>query len=270
MEEDDQLPVHRQMRTTASLETVWDAWTDPESLSQWLCDSATGWPAQGSTLKLTWARFGFTIDYFIVEVERLKRVVLRAQIPGIGYQFMGVTLTRRGVTTNVSLKETVHEGCSPEERMESESAWDLNLALLKLYVERYFGRKRATFFALLAAPFGYEQIKAHFTEPDKLSQWLGSDITWGVVGQPYAVTLDDGQKMSGTILAITTHEVALSWDEIDGYLELKAIPVEPGKKAICLRGGGYGLAKEKAQELEKTMEAACIRLFALLTGVQIA
>ncbi len=267
---EDQLPVHRQMRTTASLETVWDAWTDPERLGHWLCDSATGWPAQGSTLKLTWARFGFTIDYFIVEVERLKRVVLRAQIPGIGYQFMGVTLTRRGVQTNISLKETVHDGCTPDEKMESESAWDCNLAVLKLYVEKYFGRPRSTFFALLAAPFGYEQIKPHFTEADKIEQWLGTDVTFGEQGQPYKLTLDDGQTMSGTVLCLTTHEAVLSWDQLDGYLELKAIPVEPGKKAICLRGGGYGLSAEKAQEVEKMLESACIRLFALLTGVQIA
>ncbi|MEW6278508.1 MAG: SRPBCC domain-containing protein [Candidatus Eremiobacterota bacterium] len=265
---DDQLPVHRQMRTTTSLETVWEAWTDPERLQQWFCDQASGWPAVGSKLNLRFERFGFNVDYHIVELERLKRVVLRCHLPGIGYQFLGVTLTRRGVQTNVSLKETVVEGCSAEEFAENESAWDLALAVLKLYVERYFGRPRSTFFALLAAPFTYAQIKEFYTA--RLGEWLGTDVSFTPeVGQPYRLTLDDGTSMSGTVLAVTTHEVALSWDEIQGYLELKAIPVEPGKRAICLRGAGYGLAPEKARELEKTMEAAVVRLFSLLAGVQI-
>lgn len=255
--------IRREMRTSASPHRVFEAWTEPERLSQWFADRASGWPGVGSKLTMTWDRFGFTAEYLIAEADPERRVVMKSKLPGLGTSVLEVDLARRGADTLVRVTET---GPELAEDWGDESGWEMALAILKLYLEQYYGETRASFFAMLPAEFEYPQIRRLYGTLEGLRQWFATEGELGGVGEPYRLVLPDGRVMSGRMLALTRHEATLGWDEIRGFLELKAFPTEPGKKAVCLRGSGWGLKDEEAAALEQMCRAALVRLFGALTA----
>ncbi|MBI3929056.1 MAG: SRPBCC domain-containing protein [Armatimonadetes bacterium] len=259
--------VRKEMRTTAGADLVWEAWTDPDRLSQWFCDQATGWPGVGGTLNMTWERFGFTVHYDVAEMEGRKRMVLKSWIPGVGTQSLELEIRRRAPYTILQLVESSPPGKIPESESGVESGWEMALAILRHYLENYYGQDRSSFFAMLPAEFTYEGLMPFFTRPEKLELWLtrpGSVTEMGSAGEPFRCILDSGETMSGTVLAVTRHEVLLGWDEIRGFLELKSFPTGPGTRALCLRGSGYGLSADRAAQIEQSLKEALVRLFAAL------
>ena len=67
------------------------------------------------------------------------------------------------------------------------------------------------------------------------------------------------------MLAITSHEVALSWEEINGFVELKAFRLGgPGERAVCLRGSGWDMSDESRLETERMAIAFIDKLVAAL------
>ena len=71
------------------------------------------------------------------------------------------------------------------------------------------------------------------------------------------------RTLTGHLLADSGRELALSWDEIEGVLELKAFEIGPQGRAVCLRGCGWGLAPATSA-LEAELEGAAERLAAAL------
>jgi hypothetical protein len=134
------------------------------------------------------------------------------------------------------------------------------LALLKLYAERYYGRDRAQFFVMRPGAYEYPDLLEAYRDPIRLASWLTTQGGIGNAGEPFALTLREGQQVSGRVLAVTGWEVQLSWDEIDGALALKGFGIGGGRRAICIHGSGWGLPPDRAAQLERQFGEALDRL----------
>ena len=247
----------KSIRTRCYPEQVWEAWMDLDHLAQWLVDKASGWPGVGSTLSLTWERLQFTLDYQVAEAKACERLVWKTRMPA-GFQTLTVTLRREGASTVVELREVAPENAPDAADSASDSAWQMALAILKHYLENYQGLKRHSFFAIKAADFEDAQLLQRYCTAEGLGSWLADSVERfpgpdeEPTDKPFSLRIGE-QKMSGKVLTRTRNEVALSWDEIQGFLELKCFSMGPGLQAVCLRGSGYNLGEKRALALEELL-----------------
>jgi uncharacterized protein YndB with AHSA1/START domain len=276
--------IKKSIRTNAYPEQVWEAWTDGDRLAQWLADKATGWPAVGSSLSLTWERFGFTVQYQIAEAKTCQRLVWKSRM-GTGFQTLTVEMRREGPQTIVDLQEAAPAYGQQSDDSSSDSAWQMNMAIFKLYVERYFGQARNSFFSLVKSNFTIPALLGAYATAKGLEEWLAEAVeVWpdahkgseskfsaeqfseALTDKPYRLRLPGGMTMSGHIMTVTSQEVALSWDEINGFLELKCFSMGPGNQAVCFRGSGYGITAENASQLEELLKPRLVLLAESLAG----
>ena len=187
--------------------------------------------------------------------------------PGLNPGILEVIISKEGGETVVRLVNSgFREGAEWNDEFEgTDSGWRMALALLKHYLENYFGTGRNSFLVMRPAEFSFEQVAPLQRTEGGLKKWLTKSGEYGEVGESYSLELQEGGKASGRILAKTNRETALSWDEIHGVLELKAFSMG-SQKFLCVRGCGWGLRAEKAKELEGQMERAVDRLAGALTG----
>lgn len=256
--------VRKSIETGAYPEQIWEALTDTDLLGHWMADKATGWPAVGGTLALTWERFGLTIDYKVAEVKTCQKLVWKTPM-GNGQQTVTFELRRQGRSTWVDVTDAPPPFTPANPHSSADSTWAMSLAILKLYVERYYRKSRHNFMAVARASFTFPEVVAAYATAPGLKQWLAEQIeVWpssdAVIGQSYRLRTPEGKIMSGKILAVTQHEACLSWDEIHGFLELKSFSLGPGNQMLCLRGSGYGLSQERAAQTEEELKP---RLMAL-------
>jgi hypothetical protein len=141
------------------------------------------------------------------------------------------------------------------------------VALLKLYAERYYGQPRTQFFAVRPAQFEYCGLLPFYREPRLLSRWLTTEANVGDAGQRCALSLIDGGRVSGEVLAVTGWEVQLSWEEIAGCLGLKGFSLGPAGRAICIHGSSWCLDADSAAALERAFGVALERLATELQAV---
>ena len=170
--------------------------------------------------------------------------------PGI----LEVSISKEGGDTVVRLVESgFREGAEWDEEFEGiDSGWQMALALLKHYLDNYFGSSRSSFLVMRPAEFSFEQVVPLYRTGAGLRKWLTKSGDYGEVGERFALDLQEAGKASGRVLAKTKRETALGWDEIRGALELKAFSMGP-QKILCVHGCGWGLPPEKARELEGQM-----------------
>lgn len=247
---------------------VFAAWTEPDHIARWFTDAVSGWPGVGSTLSFTWKNFGFSVDYKLAEMRPDTKLVYKTRLPGVGTQVLTVNLARRAPLTIVSVSESGPEN-HKSDPLESgvDSGWSMSLSILKYYIEKQFGRNRECFFGMLPAQFEFPTIRALFSTKEGLEKWLTLESPPPQkAGDNYRFRLDSGRIMSGEVLAITHHELSLSWDEVDGYIELKSFPTGGDNKGLCLRGATYSPDKYPVEELELEAKNALVRLFAALSS----
>jgi hypothetical protein len=178
-----------------------------------------------------------------------------------------VTIAKEGGETVVRLVNSgFREGAEWDEEFEGvNSGWSMALALLKHYLDNYFGTPRSSFFAMRPAQFSFEQVVPFHRTREGLAKWLTTGGSYGDVGEPYRFDLREGGTATGHVLAKTARETTLSWKEIQGALELKAFAMGP-QRILCIRGCGWGLRAEEAKEIEEQMERAVERLASALTA----
>lgn len=245
-------------------EPVWQAWTDTDRVAEWFADRARGDARPGATVTWFFDRFKASIDYEVLEAEPPRHLVMRAQSPdGRAYlQEIGLEPVEDGTRVTVTCSGG---GRDEEDTQGIVSGWQISLAILKHYIENHFGEPRRSFFAMQPAPVDYPRVRRFFTEEWHLSRWLTTRGTLAEPGEPYRLELRGGDTMSGTVLAVTTHEVALSWEEINGFVELKAFRLgAPGERAVCLRGSGWIMSDEMRLETERMAQAFIGKLVAAL------
>ena len=228
----------RELRTIASPREVWEAWAKPEIIAGWFADRAHGTPEAGSTITYVFDDFGMELPFQVVEAIPGETIVFDGIGPG-GRPFrQEVRIRRDGGET---VMELVHSGFDAETSFDDElegmdSGWTLALGILRHYLENHFGRAKASWMVLRPAPFDFGRANALFRSADGLGRWLTDGAqTVGDAGQSVRLALQGDRALQGKVLAWSGRELALSWPEIDGTLELKAFSAGPGKTMVGMR-----------------------------------
>jgi len=260
--------VKTQILAAAPRDRAWGAWTDPDRLSGWFTDRVKGRAERGATFTWIFDRFRSEFPYEVVEAVPPERLILRGAPPGRPPYVLEVVLepTEEGTLISV-INSGFSVGTENDEEFEGvRSGWKMALSILKEYLEHHDDEAKTIFFAMQPAAFEYSEIQPYFREPAGLAAWLTRSGGIGEEGERYEVVLRDGALMSGRVLCSTGREVALSWDELHGVIELKAFSLGPRTRAVCVRGLGWELGEEAAQLIETSMAAAIDRLVAALTA----
>jgi uncharacterized protein YndB with AHSA1/START domain len=263
---DEEWRDERRIRIQASPDRVWAAWAEPEEIARWFADRATGEPTPGATITHIFESFHLELPHEVVEAVPGERLVLRGHGPG-GIPFrQEIRVRSDGGETVLDL---VHSGFSDDADWDDEyegidSGWKLALAILRLYLERYPGRDRTGWLAMRPAAFDYDALARFHRDPDALSRWLTESGGIGDVGDPVSLALRDWQPatLTGRVLARSSREVAISFDELDGALELKAFDAGPDTRMLALRLHSWRADPPPSELVEPMMRAALDRLAA--------
>jgi uncharacterized protein YndB with AHSA1/START domain len=258
--------IRAEIRTKATPQQAYDAWADPEKIAHWFPDRAEGKAEPGATITWIFDKFNYRIPYEVLIAEPAEKFAIRWNPPpGMNAGVLEVTISKEGGETVIRLVNSgFREGAEWNEEFEgTDSGWRMALALLKHYLENYFGTPRASFLVMRPAEFSFDQAVQFQRTAAGLKKWLTKSGEYGEVGENFVLELEEGGKASGRVLAKTKRETTLGWDEIHGVLELKAFSMGP-QKMLCVRGCGWGLSAEKAKELEGQMERAVERLASAL------
>jgi uncharacterized protein YndB with AHSA1/START domain len=261
--------IRAEMETSATPQQAWEAWADPEKIAQWFVDRASGEAKPGGTMTWFFDEFGYVLPYKVAGAEPGKLFVLKWEAPQGGPTgILEVTIEGKGGTTLVRL---VNSGFREDAAWNDEyegvvSGWKMSLAILKHYLENHFGRTKNGFLIMRPASFAYEELHTYFDDPVKLAHWLTNSGAIGKVGEACQLELRDGggraPTVTGRVLADTGREVTVSWDEIDGTLELKGFPVGP-QRMVGVRCMSWHSDPEKMAKLKTHLSAAVERLAAL-------
>jgi uncharacterized protein YndB with AHSA1/START domain len=253
--------IEAEIRTTATPEEVWKAWTDPAAISRWFTDEAGGEARPGG--KLVWVFRGFgEISYPVAVADPPARLVLAGDISGRGPFALEILIRQSAGTTVVRLINSGFlDGIEWNEEYEGvRSGWAGSLALLKHYLERHLGAPRQATLILRPASVGPEELYRCFSEEDGLAAWLTREGTLGGLGEPAALVLRDGTGLSGTVIAATGREKAVTWDEEDGVvLELKGFGAA-GRRMVGIRLTTWGVDAGRLARLERLFAPAVERL----------
>jgi uncharacterized protein YndB with AHSA1/START domain len=258
--------IRAEIRTKATPQQAYDAWADPQKIAHWFPDRAEGKAEPGATITWIFEKFNYRIPYEVLIAQPAEKFAIRWNPPpGMNAGVLEVTISKEGGETVIRLVNSgFREGAEWNEEFEgTDSGWRMALALLKHYLENYFGTPRASFLVMRPAEFSFDQAVQFQRTAAGLKQWLTKSGVYGEVGESFALELQEGGNASGRVLAKTKRETTLGWDEIHGVLELKAFSMGP-QKMLCVRGCGWGLSAEKAKELEGQMERAVERLASAL------
>jgi uncharacterized protein YndB with AHSA1/START domain len=244
--------------TTASPQQVYEAWADPEKIAHWFTDKAEGKAEVGATMTWIFDKSNYRIPYEVIAAEPGKRFAIRwTPPPGRPPGVLEVTIEATGGSTIVRL---VNSGFLKGAEWQNEfdgvdSGWQMALAILKHYLENYFGRPRSSFLAMRPAAYSKEQLLPFQRTADGLSKWLTTTGSVGAVGDSIALALRSGGTINGKVLALTKSETEFSWTEERAILGLKSFHMGP-QKMIAVHGCGWGMTPARAKELEQQMERA--------------
>jgi uncharacterized protein YndB with AHSA1/START domain len=256
--------IRAEIATSATPQQAWEAWADPEKIAQWFVDRATGEAKAGGTMTWFFDKFGYVLPYKIVDAVPGELIVYKWEPPEGLAGILEVRIEREGGATMVRLINSgFREDAAWDEEYEGvNSGWKMALGILKFYLENNFGRAKSALLIIQPANFAYEEVLKYFLEAGKLAQWLTTAGAIGKVGDACELQLRDAGKLTGRVLAITSREVTISWDEIGGVMELKAFSMGP-RRVVCLRGFSWRLKAEAMAVIEQKLQRALERLAAL-------
>jgi len=258
----------REIRISSDPETVWAAWAEPEHVRRWFSDEARGELEAGGEIVHEFEGHG-EHRYTVIEADAPHRLVLDGEMDGRAFRQV-TEIRREGGTTVLRL---VHSGFGPADP-DSEivqgiaSGWSMALSVMKHYVENHFGRDKKTVPVFRPARFEYDTLLHEFyLDGEGLGRWL-TDGGAGIQGdEPTRLRLKAGPTLTGSVLALTDHEVAVTWPEIDGVLEFKAFGAGPDQRVLGLRLITWSEDEETAGALRPELEEAVRRLTAVLDPV---
>jgi uncharacterized protein YndB with AHSA1/START domain len=241
---------------------VWEAWADPARVTEWFADRAIGFALPGQMLKWSFDRLETDTTYSVVSATPPTRLLLQGDDPMPTRLEVTVGAAREG--TRIRL---IHSGfpLTPdfdEQYHAVSSGWRMAMAILRYYLEFHFDTPRKGFFVCRPVRHSAARLAPFYHEPSGLQEWLTEAGSLGTPGGRVHLVLKSGRIIRGDMLADTGVEAAMAWDEINGIVELKTFPwhKEPGMRAICVRGWGWGLPAATAQQLEQEFALAIDRL----------
>ena len=174
------------MRTTATPELVYEAWADPEKIAHWFPDKADGKAEAGATITWIFDKFNYKIPYEVLRAEPGKRFAIRWNPPpGMNAGILEVTIAKESGETVVRLVNSgFREGAEWNDEYEGiDSGWRMSLALLKHYVENYFGTPRSSFLAMKPAQYSTERLLPLHRTGAGLGKWLTTHGAFGEAGR---------------------------------------------------------------------------------------
>jgi uncharacterized protein YndB with AHSA1/START domain len=255
--------IETEIRTTATPDEVWKAWTDPASISRWFTDDARGEAKPGSTVVWVFRGFG-EIPYPVAVAEPPGRLVLAGEIPGRGPFALEILIEQSGGTTIVRLVNSGFLGGADfEEEYEGvRSGWECALALLRHYLERHQGEPKHASLVVRPADVRPDELYRSFSEAEDLASWLTRSGALGGVGTPAALDLQEGGRLTGCVVAASGREKSVTWEEEDtSVLELKGFDAG-GRRMVGIRLTTWGPDGARLARLERLVTPAVERLAA--------
>ena len=256
-----------EMRTTAPPEHAFAAWAEPERIAHWFVDRAFGDVRPGGVMTWVFEKFGYEIPYPVLEVTPPEKFVLGGQIPGGPTFRLEITIAREGGETVVRLFNSgFRDGAQWDEEYQGvSSGWRMSLAILRHYLEAHYGSPKRSVLVLRPATFDYAAVLPWFTDEGKLARWLTRSGAIGAPGDRAELVLQNGATVRGTVLDVTGQEVAVSWEDEDLALELKAFTMG-AQRMVAIRATGWGVSEARMQALEADLDAAVDRLAKAIDG----
>jgi uncharacterized protein YndB with AHSA1/START domain len=203
-------------RVRADADAVWRSCTDPEGISRWQADRASGRIEPGGRLKLSYPALKLELELDVVEVVPRERLVLRNGATSVCFSFEPGQLTL-----------SQHGFSSQDEAEGNASSWRLSLALLDHCLQTHPNRPRTVEWLVRTARTSAEAAHVFFSDEAALGAWLTRSSS-GIHPDEgaYAQRLVSGQPMSGQVLACTPgRDLALSWrEQEDSVLCLRTLP----------------------------------------------
>jgi uncharacterized protein YndB with AHSA1/START domain len=257
--------IRDEIKTKASPQQAWEAWADPAKISQWFVDRAEGKAEVGADITWFFDKFNMELHYKVLEAVPGERFAILWPGPMPPPGILEVIIEREGGETLIRL---INSGFREDAQLNEEyegvvSGWHTSLALLREYLENYFGEPRTNILVMQPARFEYSQVARYFREPELLAKWLTKSGSIGDLGEACKLVLRSGEAVTGRVIARTQHEVAVSWPEARATLELKSFSMGP-QRMLGIRGSGWSMDATRAEEIEKQMTEAVARLAAEL------
>jgi len=257
--------IRDEIKTGASPQQAWEAWADPAKISQWFVDRAEGKAEVGADITWFFDKFNMELHYKVLEAVPGERFAILWPGPMPPPGVLEVIIEREGGETLIRL---INSGFREDAQLDEEyegvvSGWHTSLALLREYVENYFGEPRTNILVMQPAQFEYAQVARYFREPELLAKWLTRSGSIGNAGEACKLVLRGGESVTGRVISRTEHEVAVSWTEARAALELKSFSMGP-QRMLGIRGSGWRMDAKHAQEIEKQMTEAVARLASAL------
>lgn len=255
----------REIRIPAAPEAVWSAWAEPQHVRRWFSDDAHGRLEPGGELVHEFRGHG-EHNYRVLEVDPPRRLVLDGEMDGRAFRQV-VEIRREGGTTVLRLVHSGFGSQDPDSEIAQgiDSGWTMALAVLRHYVERYFGRDKVSIPVFRPARYDYDDLRSgRYLDAEGLGTWLTDGAAGIDDSGPVGLRLRSGRTLTGSVLACTGHEVSVSWKEIEGVLELKAFGTGPEQRFLGVRVLSWGVGVDTAEALRGEMEEAVARLVSVV------
>jgi uncharacterized protein YndB with AHSA1/START domain len=162
-----------EIRTGATPDQVYEAWADPEKIAHWFPDKAEGKAEPGAAITWIFDKFNYRVPYEVLVAEPAKRFAIRWNPPpGMNPGILEITIAKESGETVMRLVNSgFREGAEWDNEYEGiDSGWRMAVALLKLYLENYYGTPRKTFLVMHPAEFAFEQIPPFHRDPANLAK----------------------------------------------------------------------------------------------------
>lgn len=224
-------------RVHGSGESLWRALTVPAELAAWQADRVAGVVELGGHLLLGWPALGAEVDLDVVEYDepRLLGLSTGSSVVRFGVADNELTVSLEGLTSNDEVEGT-------------RAAWEVSLATLGHYLGRHAGQTRNVTWAIARARTTASIAHAFFTDEAALATWLTRSGRVGGAGEPLALELEWGERLSGRVLASTPgRDVAFSWADVhDSVLALRTLPApfEEGERLLIGTWSCWGHAPD--------------------------
>lgn len=254
--------VENEIGIAADPARVWEAWADPARIADWFVERAVGRATDGGRVTWAWDRFGLEIEQEVLVADPPRRLLLRARDPDRGTSVLEVVLEGDGGQTVVRVVQSGFGG-GPDADAAAEgvdSGWAIALGLLRLYMERWYGRVRSELMVLRPVPAACAAVAPYFRDPARLAEWLTAPPDVGDAAPPPRLELRDGRTITGEVLIDAGSEQLREWRQVGGALELKAFPTGDGGCTAGVRATSWQLSQTELQAWKPYFDAAVERL----------
>jgi uncharacterized protein YndB with AHSA1/START domain len=245
----------RTIRASTRIKTsptrAWQAWADPQQIANWFVDRAEGEAKPGEVMTWFFDAFNYRQPVPIVEAKPGESFVAGSgETPGPqGHPYlMEITISKEEGDTVVRL---VNSGFSEDARFDDEydgvvSGWQMALATMKHWLERFPNSRRRHRIVMEPASFTYEKLRPLYSTVEGRRRWLEPAI---------AADCD--------VVADSGREVLLAWDANDAVVGLKAFRMGP-QQMIALDFSTWAESPGDLDAIDHSLRAALQRLKAVL------